>query len=418
MLIKGGTVYRNGKFLKTDIEITDGIIARIAKDIKNNSFFNARDMIIIPGFVNTHTHLAMTLLRGAGDDMPLHKWLSERIWPLEKNLTYKDCYWGSMLGIVEMIKTGTTCFNDMYFHMDATVQAVKDYGIRASVTHAMIDGGDSSKAADEFREARRIQKMCEKEERLTYMMGPHAPYTCSKDFLENIKDFATQHDLRTHIHLSETKKEVEDMKKEQDRTPVEYLDSINFLDDMTVLAHCVHLTEKDTELIAHRSASVLHCPQSNMKLSSGIANVPEMLEKDINVSLGTDGAASNNSLDMQQEMKAMALVHKLKNPTNLPAPMSFDIATQNGGKALGLKIGKIEEGYMADIIFIDREHYSMQPCHDIMSNIVYSMKPDAISCVMVGGDFLMREKELVGIDEKHVYKKASKHAHHLVETVE
>ena len=417
MLIKNGLVFSQGTFSRTDILLEGGSIAAVGEGLAHEESFDASGLIIIPGMVNAHTHLAMTLLRGAGDDMPLQAWLSERIWPLEGNLTRTDCYWGGMLGIVEMIRTGTTCFNDMYFHMDATVQAVKETGMRAALTHAVIDLGDEDKAARELAESDRIEGLCRGEPRLTYLLGPHAPYTCSESFLRNIRARATERGLRIHIHVSETAQEVSDMRRERGMSPVAYLDTIGVLGPDTICAHCVHVNEADRDILLSRGAHVAHCPQSNMKLSSGIAPLPAMDAAGVSLSLGTDGAASNNSLDMGAETKAMALVHKLAGPMNLSAARSFAVATQGGANALGLPVGAIEQGRRADLVFLDARHYSLRPPHDLLSNIVYAMRPDAIRHVMVDGAFLMRDGELTTIDEELVCEKASEHARALVEKV-
>ncbi len=418
MLIKGGLVYADDKFVRRDIGVTNGIISSLGKEVSGEDVFDARNFILIPGFVNTHTHLAMTLFRGAGDDVPLHKWLEERIWPLEANLTTKDCYWGNMLGIVEMIRTGTTCFNDMYFHMDSAVQAIKESGMRACITQGILDLGNKSKANAEMRESIRIQRICKEEPNITFMMGPHAPYTCSKEFLLEIKRYAQEHALRIHIHLAETQKEVQDIKKERGMTPVEYLESLSFLDENVVLAHCVHLTNSDISIMAKCGVSVAHCPNSNLKLSSGIAPINDMMSAGINVSLGTDGASSNNSLNMQQEMKSMALIHKLNDPTHIDAKTAFSIATKHGGQALGLNIGELSPGYAADILFINPLHHSMIPSNNIISNIVYSMNTEAISHVMINGKFVMLDRKIINLNEEKIYKKASEHAQKLVEKLE
>ncbi len=417
MIVKNGLVFHNGKFSRADISIVDGTIHSVGTATGDDEVIDASGMAIVPGLVNTHTHLAMTLLRGAGDDMPLHQWLSERIWPLEGNLTTKDCYWGCMMGIVEMIKTGTTCFNDMYFNMDATIDAVLETGMRARITHAVIDLGDEEKAERELKESARIERLCSDHDNLSYMMGPHAPYTCSQAFLERIRDYAADHSLGVHIHASETEREVQDSLSEHGMTPVAYLDSIGMLNERSVLAHCVHVTPEERRIMASRGVHVAHCPQSNMKLSSGRAPIQEMLTEGVSVSLGTDGAASNNNLDMTQELKAMALVHKLGSPTDVSASAALRIATQGGADALGLPVGQIVPGACADLVCIDLSHYSMRPAHDLVSNLVYALNTEAVRHVMVGGKMLMQDRTLMGLDEERICDKAAEHAKDLVEKV-
>ena len=417
MIVKNGLVFLDGTFSHADITIADGTIQSVGEGQSREDVFDATGMAIIPGLVNTHTHLAMTLLRGAGDDMPLHQWLSERIWPLEGNLTKDDCYWGSLMGAIEMIKTGTTCFNDMYFHMDATIDAIAKSGMRASITHAVIDLGDEEKADSELKESARIERMCSDHDAITYMMGPHAPYTCSKAFLERIRDYASERALGVHIHASETQKEVQDSLSETGMTPIAYLDSIGLLNGRSVLAHCVHATKGDISIMAARGAHVAHCPQSNMKLSSGRAPVQQMLDGNVSVSLGTDGAASNNNLDMAQELKFMAIVHKLEAPTHVTSSQALSIATKGGADALGLPVGRIAPGLKADLVFIDLSHYSMRPSHDLVSTIVYSRNTGAIRHGMVDGRFLMRDGKLLTLDEAEICEKATEHALALVEKV-
>ncbi len=418
MIVKNGLVFHKGKFSRDDITIVDGTIRSVGTGAGDDEVIDASGMAVLPGLVNTHTHLAMTLLRGAGDDMPLQQWLSERIWPLEGNLTKEDCYWGCMMGIVEMIKTGTTCFNDMYFHMDATIDAALESGMRARITHAVIDLGDEDKAERELTESARIERLCSNHDRISYMMGPHAPYTCSRAFLERIRDYATERSLGVHIHVSETEREVQDSLSEHGMTPVAYLDSLGLLNERSVLAHCVHVTPQDRCIMASRGIHVAHCPQSNMKLSSGRAPVQGMLDDGISVSLGTDGAASNNNLDMAQELKAMALVHKLGSPTDVSTSAALRIATQGGADSLGLPVGRIASGACADLIFIDLSHYSMHPAHDLVSNIVYALNTEAIRHVMVGGTMIMQDRTLMGLDEEKICDKAAEHARNLVEKVQ
>lgn len=260
--------------------------------------------------------------------------------------------------------------------------------------------------------------MCRDEKRISYMMGPHAPYTCSEAFLLQIKEYARTHGIKTHIHLSETRKEVEDMEQERSVTPTGYLDSLSFLDEDTICAHGVHLTPEDIKLLSSRGCCIVHCPQSNLKLSSGIAPLPQMLDAPIDIALGTDGAASNNSLSMIQETKCMALIHKLQGATEVPASTAFSVATRGGGKALGLPVGELAPGYGADMVFIDASHFSMRPSHSLISNLVYSLQEEAIRHVMVDGTFVLRDRELTMVDEASITERACEHANALVELIE
>ena len=411
MIIKNGLIYYRGEIVKRDIEIEGNKIVRIGKNIEGESY-NAEGKLILPGLVNTHTHLAMTLLRGYADDLPLNEWLENYIWPAESKLKGEDVYYGSLLGIVEMIKSGTTCFNDMYFFMDKTADAVVESGIRGVLSHGCIELSDPKKGEREIKESLRIMKICEKNDRTEFMFGPHAPYTCSKEFLMKIKDLADKYKKYIHIHVSETENEVKGIEKQYKMSPMEYLE--DFLNENVLIAHAVHLTEKEIKILKEKNVKVSHNPVSNLKLSSGIAPVPELLKNDILVSLGTDGTASNNSLNIFEDLKIMALIHKLKDPKNLNANECLKIATENGGKALNLKIGKIEEGYFADLIFIDLRSASLNPEHNLISNIVYSMDTESIKDVMVDGKFVMQNRKIITLDEEKIIEKTEEIAKDLV----
>ncbi|HPR41636.1 MAG TPA: amidohydrolase [Candidatus Methanofastidiosa archaeon] len=416
MIIKGGLLYYDHGLIRADISIgDDGTIDDISKDLDGKDAIDASGLLVLPGLVNTHTHTAMTLLRGVGDDMPLQEWLADKIWPLEANLTYDDCYWGNLFGMVEMIKTGTTCLNDMYFFMDSLVEALKKTGMRGSICHGIIDLFDEEKAKRELKESLRIHELCKGEDLITFCMGPHSPYTCSKELLLSVKEYANENDIKVHIHTSETRKEYDDSISAHKMSPIAYLDSLSMLDSNSLLAHCVHLSDDDIGILSRTGANVLHCPCSNLKLSSGTARVPSMLDRSINVALATDGASSNNSLDMQSEMKTMALIHKSGSPTNLPADKAFQIATLNGARALDANCGEIAKGRCADLMFVDPKHFSMRPGHNPMSNVVYSMRPEAIRHVMVNGQMLMEDRNILVLDEDKVLEKADQHAEKLVD---
>ncbi len=411
MILRNGLVYYKGEILKRDIEVDGNKIVKIGKNLGGEEY-DAENKLILPGLVNTHTHLAMTLLRGYADDMPLNTWLEEYIWPAESSLTGNDVYYGSLLGMVEMIKSGTTCFNDMYFFMDRVADAVEASGIRGVLSHGAIELGKSDKWEEEIEETLRVMEVCENHERTEFMFGPHAPYTCSKGFLMKIKELAEKYNKQIHIHISETKGEVEDINEKHGMRPVEYLE--DFLGENVLAAHTVLLTDKEIQILKKKNVKISHNPVSNLKLSSGIAPIPQLLENNMTVSLGTDGAASNNSLDMWDDLKTMALIHKLKDPRNLNAETSFKIATENGGKALNLPVGKIEEGYLADLIFVDLGSAAMNPHHNLLSNIVYAMNPESIKDVMVDGKFIMKNRKILTLNEEKIVEKAEKVAKDLV----
>jgi len=314
---------------------------------------DATNHMLLPGFVNAHTHAAMTLLRGYADDLPLMEWLETKIWPLEAKLTAEDVYWGTMLAIVEMIKSGTTCFTDMYFFMDQVARAVEETGIRAVLSRGMVGvGPEHQRAIDESRETV-AQWAGRGEGRISFLLGPHAPYTCPPDYLHKVMELATELQVGINIHIAETLSEIEDIKKLYGRSPVAHLENLGLFNHHTVAAHCVHLTDEDIQILAQYNVGVVHNPESNMKLASGIAPVPAMLKAGIPVALGTDGASSNNNLDMLQEMRSCAFLHKVNSfdPTVLPAYQALQMATVNGAQALRLdRLGTLGGGKKADLI--------------------------------------------------------------------
>jgi 5-methylthioadenosine/S-adenosylhomocysteine deaminase len=374
-------------------------------------------MVVLPGFVNCHTHAAMTLLRSYADDLPLMEWLSQSIWPLEDRLTGEDVYWGTMLCIVEMIKSGTTTFADMYFFMDEVAQAVEKTGIRASLSRGMIGAGPTAQLAlDE------TQQFIEKwngaaEGRITTMVGPHAPYTCPPEYLGKVVSIAKKYSVGAHMHLAETKTEIEDIQKLYSKTPIEYARDAGLFELPVIGAHCVHLTDQDIKIIKDNNVGVAHNPQSNMKLASGIAPVPQLLEAGINVGLGTDGAASNNNLDMMEEMRTASLLHKVNqfDTKVIPAYQALEMATKNGGLVLGQKdIGVLAPGNKADIILIDFEKPHLYPKHNTIAHIVYAAQSADVDTVIIDGKILMKKGQLTTINEKEVLENVQRCAERIV----
>ncbi|MBO8159431.1 amidohydrolase [Thermosyntropha sp.] len=368
--------------------------------------------LAMPGFINTHTHAAMTLLRGYADDLPLMEWLQTKIWPLEEKLTEEHIYWGTMLAIAEMIKSGTTTFADMYFCMDEVAKAVEKTGMRAVLSRGMVGIGLQSELA--LKQSEELIKTWHNgaDGRITFMLGPHAPYTCPPNYLKKVIALAEKTGVGIHIHVAETKTEFEDIKKQYGKTPVEHLESLGLFNYKVLAAHCVHLTENDMEIMNKHNVGVAHNPESNMKLASGIAPVPQMLKKGITVALGTDGASSNNNLDMLQEMRTCALLHKVNtmDPTVLPAYEALKIATANGAKVLGLekKIGKLETGKKADIIILDLDAPHIMPRYDLVANVVYAAQAGDVNTVIIDGKIVMENREIKTFDEKEVLDKAAR----------
>ena len=360
--------------------------------------------ITMPGLVNTHSHVAMTLLRGVGDDEELQTWLNDYIWPKEAKLDEKLVYAGSKLAMAEMIKTGTTTFNDMYFHMEETAKAVEESGIRGVLGYGMIDLFDDEKRKQEIKATKNLIKNSHNTAncRVQVAVAPHAPYTCSKELLSESKKLANKHNLKLHIHVSETQQEVNDLEKQRNQTPFEYLDSIDLLDENTIAAHGVWTTDNEMKLLKEKQVSISHNPSSNMKLASGIAPVSKYIKNDINVAIGTDGVSSNNNLDMFSEMKLTALLQKVNtmNAKTLPAQATFNMATENGARALGINTGSIKEGKLADIVLVNMNVPHMIPVRNPLSNIIYSALGSDVDTVICDGQLLLEDKKLLTINEE------------------
>ncbi len=356
-------------------------------DIYADKVIDGSGLAILSSFFNTHTHAAMTLLRGYADDMPLQKWLEEYIWPFEDKLTAEDIRRGSDIAVREMLEGGTTFFNDMYFDIEQTINAVEERGMRAAIGITMME--NHSKAVEEQKLDFVRNFVDPTAGRIQLVMAPHAIYTVGTEKLRLSANFARRHGLRLHIHLSETLKEVEDCYKKHGMSPVKYLDSIGFLGPDVIAAHCVHVDEKDWKLLARRGVTVSHCPVSNMKLGSGRFPYELALESGCRITLGTDGASSNNALDMIGEMKVAALLAKVKgDPSLLPAEEVFRWATVNGAKAFGIDAGEIAVGKLADALLVDMSCVRMTPCHNLVSNMVYAADSSVIRHTLCEGRIL------------------------------
>lgn len=419
ILIKDGYVItmdpQRHIFERGSVAIEGDKIVAVGKGVKTKAetVIDAQGKAILPGLINAHTHLSMTLLRGVADDMELMPWL-EKIWPIEQNLTADDCYAGALLGCLEMIKSGTTCFADQYFYMEDVARAVEEAGLRGVLSRGIIEVQGSEKLKRTIEEGEKLVKNCHGKAngRILTMFGPHAAYTCSPECLMQVKELAKKYGVGTHIHISESQDEVDRVMKKYGKRPVEHLDSIGFLGPEVLAAHCVWLTEREISVIRERGVKPVHNPVSNMKIACGVAPVPEMLAAGIPVALGTDGAASNNALDMFNEMKFAALlskVHKL-DPTVVPAQATLEMATINGATALGLgdKIGSLEVGKKADIVLVDMKKPHLVPLHNVVSHLVYSAVGGDVDTVIVDGKVLMQGRKVLTLDEDKVLEGAQK----------
>lgn len=396
-------VIRDGAVAVADGEIVyvgpaDGLPDGFTAD----RFLGGPGMVALPGLVNAHTHAAMTLFRSYADDLPLMKWLEEAIWPLEQKLIAEDVYWGTLLACAEMLLGGTTTFADMYFFMDRVAAAVEKSGIRASLSRGLI--GIAPNAEKALKESRAfVQEWHGRANgRITCMLGPHAPYTCPPDYLRKVVAMAAELGVGIHIHVAETRQEVEGIKKQYGCSPVALLAETGLLDLPVLAAHCVHLSPEDIAILAAKGAAVAHNPESNMKLASGIAPVTELLTAGVTVGLGTDGAASNNNLDMLEEMRSAALLQKVarEDPEALPAYAALEMATIGGARALGLgdKIGTLEPGKRADIILLNLRRPHLYPPHDIVAHIVYAAQAGDVDTVIVDGNVVVEGGRLMTLD--------------------
>lgn len=368
---------------------------------------DGKGKLFMPGLVNTHNHAAMTLLRGYADDLALQVWLEEKMWPNEARFTASDVHWGAMLAIVEMLKGGTTCFIDMYDHMDEVAKAVEQSGMRACLTRGIIALAPPEVVQAKLADGRAFAENWhgQAEGRITTMMSPHSPYTCPPDFIEKVVDVAVELDLPIHTHMSETAREVHENEKQYGLRPVEHLEKLGVFSRPCLVAHAVHLNDEEIRLLAQHNVRVSHNPGSNLKLASGIARVPELLEAGVLVSLGTDSAASNNNLDMFEEIRLAALLHKgvSGDPTAIPAMEALRMGTVNGAKSLGLAdVGTLEPGMKADFIALHADQAHLLPKTDYISHVVYSASSKDVTDVWVDGRQLLRNGELTTLDEEKI----------------
>ena len=402
--------------ITADIYIEDDIICDISKNhlsVEAEYVIDGAKKVAIPGLINTHTHIPMTLLRGYGDDMVLQEWLEKRIWPVEAKLTKETVVPAVKLAFLEMIASGTTTFLDMYFFEDIIGKLVSEVGIRGALGFAFIDHGTPEYSFEAlFPACHRFVRKYRDNEYVTPVLAPHGVYTCGPETLAKVKDISDTYDLLMHIHCSETRDEVYSVEQRYGRRPVAQLVETGVLTDRMILAHCCWITKQEIQDIAKAHASVSHCPVSNMKIATGgYAPVPEMLDAGVTVSLGTDGAASNNTLDMFDTMKFTALLHKQHrwDPKVLPAQTVFDLATRNAASALHMqdKIGSLEIGKKADVVLLDFHTPHLTPCHDPVSHLVYAANGSDVCTTIINGRPLMIDRVFQGLDEAKILSDAA-----------
>jgi len=396
------------------VRINDGRIEEVGnvKALAKDEVLDCKRKVLIPGLINTHTHLSMTLFRGYADDLELRDWLEKKIWPLEKRLTGEMCYRGALLGGLEMTRTGTTCFVDMYFHMEKVAKAVDESGLRGVLSYGIVDPPDKDGIERQRQYTLKFLKHVTemRNPRISFAVGPHAPYTCGEETLLWSKDLAEKEDTLVNIHIAETRGEQAQFEREKKARVVDYLDKIGFLCDRVLAAHSVWLTKSEVKLFGKKGVRVAHCPVSNMKLASGGATpVPEMWEAGVPVGLGTDGPASNNGLDMFDTMKMAALVHKNSrwDPTVANAQKVLDMATIEGARCIGREkeLGSVEVGKRADLVLLDLRDPNLIPIHrkeTVVSDLVYSANGYNVDTTIVDGELLMVNRKFQNLDREKI----------------
>lgn len=384
--------------------IAVGPSLQIEAQVQATKVLDVEGCIVMPGLVNAHTHAAMTLFRGLADDLPLMEWLQNYIFPAEKSLTADMVYWGTMLACAEMILSGTTTFCDMYLFEHKVAEAARQAGVRALVGEVLYDFpsphyGDIANGL-KFTEA--LIEQWKGDPLIGIAVEPHAPYTCSPSLLQQCRALAERHDAFLIMHLSENQREVDEVLRTYGRRPAAHLEELGLLTPRLIADHCVALDDHDMELLATRGVQVVHNPESNMKLASGIAPVARLLQLGVNVALGTDGCASNNDLDLFGEMDSCAKLHKVANldPTALPARDVLRMASQNGAQALGMthKIGRIAPGKWADLIVLDLRKPHLVPLYEPVSQLVYSARGADVRHTIIHGRLVMEDRRLLSMD--------------------
>jgi len=411
ILIKHTKALIDGEMVPADIAIRDGVIVSMdgaPAEFVPDTVIDGEGKLCMPGLVNAHTHAYMSLFRSYADDVAFGEWLFGRILPKEDTLTPEDAYWGTMLSCIEMIKSGTTSFCDMHLFAGIPAKAAHDAGMRAVITRGLTgsDGGERriAEALSEWNEWKH-------DPLITGMLAPHAIYTCDEPFLRRLIEVAEETGLGINIHLSESQKEIDDCYAAHGCSPVEYLTKLGMFAHKTLAAHCVHLSELDIMLLAENGVSVAHNPKSNLKLANGIAPVKQMLEAGVNVCIGTDGAGSNNALNMFSEMNYACLLPKgvNKDGATVSAKEVLRMATVGGAKALGLQnVGELKVGMQADIAILGMHHVAFRPLHDIAGALCYAASGNEVETVIIGGEIVMQNGVLTKIDEEEVYYHAER----------
>ena len=411
LIIKGGIVLTlDGAVIDNGTVVVDnGLINYVGNTTKQEAekVIDARGSLVMPGLINSHTHVPMTLFRGIAEGLSYPDWM-EKIQTLETKLTPSDVRTGAYLGVLEMIRSGTTSFVDMYFHEDEVAHVVKETGMRAALGYGMIEGLNEDanmklKSREEF--VKRWNGAADG--RITTMYAPHSTMSCSKDFLIKVKELAARDNSRVHIHVLETEDELKLMKERFGKCSVNLLNGIGMLGPHVLAAHCIWLSDDDIDILKNKGVNVVHCPSSNMALSAGISPILKMLGKGINIALGTDGVASSGSLDMWREIRCAWLLHRSKDPQLMPSSKILEMATINGARAIGIKAGVLKVGYLADIIIVDIKKPQFASV-DIVSSLVNGATGCDVKTTIVGGKVLMEDGKVAIFNENDLIKNARK----------
>jgi 5-methylthioadenosine/S-adenosylhomocysteine deaminase len=425
ILIKNSTILTQNdsrRQIHGDLYIDDHVIVECSEKplaLEAEYKIDGTNRLVLPGLINTHTHIPMTLFRGYGDDMLLGDWLAQRIWHVEAKLDKKAVEIGTELGLLEMISSGTTSYLDMYFFEEAIAKVTERVGMRGFLGFALIDFDTPEYKAEELiQQCEQFVRRWKNNALISPLIAPHSTYSCKPETLQNALEVATKYHVPLHTHCSETRDEVYDVEKKYGVRPVEQLKKHGLLQKNTILAHCGWITKNEILDMKNAGVSVSHCPVSNMKIATGgFTPVPELLDAHVPVGLGTDGAASNNTLDMFETMKFCALVHKNHrwDPTVLPAQTVVDLATLGGAACLDMKntLGSLEEGKVADLIMIDLKKPHLTPLHDPVSHLVYAVRGTDVCTTIVNGTPLMLEKEYLTIDVEKTLEQSKKIASEL-----
>ncbi|MCY0902705.1 MAG: amidohydrolase [Firmicutes bacterium] len=401
------TIIEDGAVAIKDGAIVDmGQSAQLQLRYSADRVMDANGKVVMPGLINAHTHASMTLLRGLADDVALHVWLENHIWPAEAKFMNADTVvLGATVGFAEMVRSGTTTFNDMYFFADEIAMAAKNFGIRAVVGEGILDFPTPAMGSPQAALARTEELILkwQSDPLIRIAVAPHSPYSCSQEVLVQSQRLAQKYKVPLHIHVAETKREVDEAIAKTGLSPVAYLHEMGFLDMVVVAAHCVHVTSHDIGLLVEHGVGVVHCPKSNCKLGSGVAPIADLLAAGGHVGLGTDGAASNNRLDLFAEMGFAALLHKgvRMDPLAMDAYTMLEMATIGGARALGMAgaIGSLETGKRADILFIDMDAPNMKPMYDVVSHLVYAIDAGNVDTVIIDGRIIMEDRQLLTLNE-------------------